>query len=86
MKKSVLILGILCSSWLNANTMVKDSLSSDVFPIKIERSAFKTEMLKAKWVKIQLKDINNQTVERRIKLLKELKPIISKIERNLRDI
>lgn len=86
MKKSVLILGILFSSFLNAGTSVKDSIAYENMPIKIERSAFKTEMLKAKWVKIQLKDINNQTIEKRIKLLKELKPIISKIERDLREI
>lgn len=84
MKKSVLIFGLLVSSLLSANTLAKDSLSNEALPLKIERSSFKTEMLKVKWVKIQFMDNNNQTIERKMRLLKELKPIISKIERELR--
>ncbi|MDG4946507.1 hypothetical protein NMK71_08785 [Weeksellaceae bacterium KMM 9713] len=83
MKKSLLILGLVASSWLSAGSPTNEKEAKTVFPTKIERSAFKIDILKAKILTIQLQDKNQKSLERSIKLLNELKPIIAKLERDL---
>lgn len=85
MKKSLLILGLVASSWLSAGSPTNEKEAKTVFPTKIEGSAFKMDILKAKILKIQLQDKNHKSLDRSIKLLNELRPIIAKIERDLRE-
>lgn len=84
MKKSVLVLGFLVSALLTATPAVEmDQINNDMddLPIKMEKVAFKTDMLKAKFIKVQLKQSDSLT--KKIKFLKELKPIIVKMEKNI---
>ena len=85
MKNSLLILGLVASSWLSADSLLNEKEAKTVFPTKIEGSAFKMDILKAKILKIQLQDKNHKSLDRSIKLLNELKPIIARIERDLRE-
>lgn len=84
MKKSVLVLGFLVSALLTATPAVEmDQINNDMddLPIKMEKVVFKTDMLKAKFIKVQLKQSDSLT--KKIKFLKELKPIIVKMEKNI---
>ena len=85
MKKSLLILGLVASSWLSAGSLSNDKeVKKTAAPAKIERAALKLDFLKVEYLKIQLQDKNHKSLEKSIKLLNELKPIIAKIERDLR--
>lgn len=84
MKKSLLILGLVATTGLNASTHINDSIRHIDLPINTEQITFKTEMVKAKFLSVQLKDIKHKNFEKSIKLLKELTPILSKMEKNIR--
>lgn len=80
MKKSVLSLALLVGlTFVSAKTNSTVNTFDDE-PIKVERIALKTNMLKAKWLKIQLK--NTKDLNKSVVLLKELSKVIAKIERS----
>lgn len=89
MKKSVIVwfFGLMFTSMLSAQPLVnihENAISDDDdLPVKVEEVRFKTEKLKAQWVKIQLKN-NHFGLEKSIKLLKELKPIVEKMEEQIK--
>lgn len=85
MKNSLLILGLVASSCLSAGSLLNEKDAKTVFPTKIEGSAFKMDILKAKILKIQLQDKNHKSLDRSIKLLNELRPIIARMDRDLRE-
>lgn len=90
MKKSVLVLvfGFMFSTLLSAQPLVNVQenifAEDDDLPVKVEEVRFKTDKLKAQWVKIQLKS-NKSGLEKSVRLLNELKPIVEKMEKQLKD-
>lgn len=84
MKKSLFILSFLATAWLNAGTTAHDVNDHADFPVKIERSTFKTEKIKAEFLNVQLQQVKSKDLDRSIKLLKELKPVIEKMENDLK--
>ena len=86
MKKSVLVFGLVLSTMVIASPRIEmDTVktNNEDLPILLEKLNTKTDFLKVKAVQIQLKHQPNP-LERKISLLKELNPIIAKLERKLR--
>lgn len=79
MKKSVLSLALLVAFAFVSAKANPTFTAFDDEPVKVEKIALKTNMLKAKWFKIQLK--NNKDLKKSVVLLKELSKVVAKIER-----
>lgn len=84
MKKVVILLVLVMSTMLNATNTLNDSLRFDEdLPAKREKIAFKADMMKVKMLQVQIKHSAGNLPES-IKFLRELAPVISKIERKMR--
>lgn len=88
MRKSILVLGFLCTTLLNAQPLnnVDKSIKVEVdeLPTIVKKEVkFRTDILKAQWIKIQIKS-NKVGLEKSIQLLNELKPIVEKMEKQVR--
>lgn len=85
MKKSVLVLGLVLSTMLNASPKVDaDSLRvEEDLPTMLQKIKSKSDRLRVDWIQIQLKQEKGKDLNKGIRLLKELSPIIHRMERNL---
>ncbi len=82
MKRGILILVlVLGSGFLHAESTLTNANSLSDHPIKIERVALKINMLKADLITVQLQQ--KTTMRNSIKLLKHLKKVIKEAEREV---